>query len=979
MRIHRRRSSIVLRFAQSAAFAAFGVSLLNAAMAVSQMPPAKTTESAWSGLNPVTRLTAETFRHPPAIDRPWVRMNTPPDVTSEELTEEIIEMKKSGIGGVEIGQGTFPKTPQLIAILKAANAAGLKVSLSHGSTVSPAGYSLDKENVRKTLLFASSQVTGGEAADITLNAPLPPSGRGFGGGGGGPASAPPAPRRSTLIAVLAYRCAESICNATDPITLDAASVVDLTPTLTATDKSGVAGGPTTGRLNWTAPAGGQWCIIALWSQGVFAQPDLFSKEGTDELIRGMEMDWTPEVKALLKQNGGDIFYDSHSSDRGSPTELWTNNMEAEFKARRGYSLIRNAPALFEKNFTFSDGSAPRVRNDLNAVRGELWIEYHLKPMEAWAHTFNYRIRLQPYGEPVSTTPDEIEAASVLDRPETESLYFGDEVDSYLPIASANHVNGNTWFSIECCAALAKAYAQTFQDAVIRMHRGYAGGVTKLVYHVYPYRDSPDAKWPGYHSFGPAGFANAWGPRDPDWIDAPVYDDYFARTQQVLTQGEARVDVAVYMQNYLYPAPMFVKGGLHYWPDTRLQQAGYTHDYLDPALLAMAEPITIAGQIALGRPAYKALIIDSEQQPPVDPIKTSMDLGAARKILSLAKAGLPIVVVGAAPNQTPGRTTADDGTLQALIGNLMQIVNVHRVAHEADVPALLQSLGIEPAMKPESASPVLSVHRRDEAGKTDYYFLYNEGMVTPPNEPGNLFEPAEGRPFEQQVELHGEGKPYLMNAWTGNITPIEEFVATKDGVTLHLKIAPDDAAIVAISTSKLGAAPATPKRAKAASLPVPIDLTQYMWHLSVEDWQPANDHAMTGAKATETRKETKQIDLDGLKPWPKIPLLKDVSGIGTYTASVNLPSGWKAGTGARLDLGEVFDSFTLSVNGSDIPLNQISATAEVGPYLHAGKNTLAIRVATTLNNRLSSLDAAVAKRGLIQDYGLIGPVKLTPHN
>jgi len=779
--------------------------------------------------------------------------------------------------------------------------------------------------------------------------------------------------------VLAYRCASSTCNASGPITLDASSVVDLTSTLTDIDKNGVAGGTTTGRLKRTAPAEGQWQIIALWSQGVFAQPDLFSKQGTDELIRGMETDWTPEVKTLLKQNGGDIFYDSHSSDRGSPTELWTNNMEAEFKARRGYSLIQSAPALFEKNFTFSDGSAPRVRNDLNAVRGDLWIENHIKPMEAWAHSFNYRIRLQPYGEPVTTTPDEIEAASALDRPETESLFFGDEVDSYLPIASANHVTGNTWFSTECCAALGKAYAQTFQDALIRMHRSYAGGVTKLVYHVYPYRDAADAKWPGYHSFGPAGFANAWGPRNPNWIDAPAYNDYLARTQQVLTQGEAKVDVAIYMQNYLYPAPMFVKGGFHIWPDTRLQEAGYTRDYLDPTLLAMVDATATVGHMAMGRATYKAFVIDSEQQPASDPIKTSMPLDAARRILALAKAGLPIIIVGTAPNQTPGRAPADDIVLQALMRDLMQIRNVHQVAHEADVPALLLSLGIHPAMEPGSSSPLLSVHRRDAAKHADYYFLYNEGMVTPLNEPGNLFEPAEGKTFDQQVHLQGEGKPYRMDAWTGKITPIENFVATKEGVTFRLDIAPDDAAIVAISTSTLGVVPTTPKGGTAGSLPAPINLTQSKWHLSVEDWQPANDYATTGVKATETRKEIKQLNIEGVKPWPQIPSLKDVSGIGTYTASVNLPSDWKIGTGARLTLGEVFDSFKLSVNGNDVPVNQISATVEVGPYLHAGVNTLSVRVATTLNNRLSSLDAAVAKRGLIQDYGLIGPVVLAPHN
>ena len=80
----------------------------------------------------------------------------------------------------------------------------------------------------------------------------------------------------------------------------------------------------------------------------------------------------------------------------------------------------------------------------------------------------------------------------------------------------------------------------------------------------------------------------------------------------------------------------------------------------------------------------------------------------------------------------------------------------------------------------------------------------------------------------------------------------------------------------------------------------------------------------------------------------------------------------------LKLGEVFDSFTLAVNGKNVPVNQISAVAEVGPYLHAGSNTIEVRVATTLNNRLSSLDPDVAKRGLIQGYGLIGPVVLTLH-
>lgn len=165
------------RFAQLLCFAALSVSLLKVAGAVCQ-----TTPPSWSDLNPVTQLTAESFRRPPDADRPWVRVNTPENVTSEELKTEIAEMKNSGIGGLEIGQGTFPKSPQLIAILQAANQLGLKVSLSHGTTVSPAGYSLNEENVRKTLLFTAWKVSGGETADVTLSAPLPPPNMGFGGG-----------------------------------------------------------------------------------------------------------------------------------------------------------------------------------------------------------------------------------------------------------------------------------------------------------------------------------------------------------------------------------------------------------------------------------------------------------------------------------------------------------------------------------------------------------------------------------------------------------------------------------------------------------------------------------------------------------------------------------------------------------------------------------------------------------------------------
>ena len=103
-----------------------------------------------------------------------------------------------------------------------------------------------------------------------------------------------------------------------------------------------------------------------------------------------------------------------------------------------------------------------------------------------------------------------------------------------------------------------------------------------------------------------------------------------------------------------------------------------------------------------------------------------------------------------------------------------------------------------------------------------------------------------------------------------------------------------------------------------------------------------------------------MDVNGLKAWPEIAQLRDVSGLASYTTHFDLPATWSAAHGATLTLGEVFDSFTVTVNGQAVAIDQISAEADAGPYLKAGANTLTVRVATTLNNRLASLDPDVAQ-------------------
>ena len=104
----------------------------------------------------------------------------------------------------------------------------------------------------------------------------------------------------------------------------------------------------------------------------------------------------------------------------------------------------------------------------------------------------------------------------------------------------------------------------------------------------------------------------------------------------------------------------------------------------------------------------------------------------------------------------------------------------------------------------------------------------------------------------------------------------------------------------------------------------------------------------------TRSHT--LTLDGLKAWSDIPELQDVSGIGRYTTTVD----WNGSGGAYLDLGEVFDTYRVTVNGSALPpADQLYTTVDVGPYLKPGANTITVEVATTLLNRLRAGDVAYA--------------------
>ncbi|MGO4748666.1 hypothetical protein AB4212_08560, partial [Streptomyces sp. 2MCAF27] len=260
-----------------------------------------------------------------------------------------------------------------------------------------------------------------------------------------------------------------------------------------------------------------------------------------------------------------------------------------------------------------------------------------------------------------------------------------------------------------------------------------------------------------------------------------------------------------------------------------------------------------------------------------------------------------------------------------------------MAERKDVPGALAGLGIAPDASYGTRATLLSYHRQTE--DADLYHLYNYGD-------SDTYPAAKTMDaVKTTVTLKGQGRPYLLDAWTGKITPIAEYRANKGSVTLDMAVGANDSVIVVLAkgrrfsgspvpgvavrhttarveydkagdliakSNSAGAVPVVLSDGRTVSArfgPVPSAQTLSRWDLRVQSWT-------RGSTPSGSTKTTVDVGtLSALAPWRQMPGLETASGIGTYSTEFSMKAGWADGVGAVLDLGEVTDTFRIRVNGT----------------------------------------------------------------
>ncbi len=379
-------------------------------------------------------------------------------------------------------------------------------------------------------------------------------------------------------------------------------------------------------------------------------------------------------------------------------------------------------------------------------------------------------------------------------------------------------------------------------------------------------------------------------------------------------------------------------------------------------------------------------------------ETTLQLDSAERILAFAKAGLPVVLSGDWSNpRTPGIPQPGElAQLKALVDELLALPNVVRVADRPNIGEGLARLGLVRDVEYELRSSLQNNHRVD--GDVDYYYFAN-GDATRTMDHLVTLRPTSRR----------EVAPYVLDAWTGEIAPQAVYETLPDGrIRLRITLKPGETTIIALARLRwwqelLGQdvhATATEAdevryddgrlvvrdttagtyattlsngrtvRATIRAVPAPLALTE----LEPRGRGLAAGRAAVGDDQTAARRAARGARRVAGDPRPGGRLRHRALQDDDHARQE-----WSREVGAKLDLGEVFDTFRVKVNGRLLPpLSQCNTVVDLGDRLRPGRNTIEVEVATTLNNRLRVTDPTIFGGSRRQSYGLIGPVTLSAY-
>ncbi|MET0647897.1 MAG: glycosyl hydrolase [Pyrinomonadaceae bacterium] len=722
-----------------------------------------------------------------------------------------------------------------------------------------------------------------------------------------------------------------------------------------------------GTLDWVAPAG-RWKLYAVfqgWHGKLVerAAPggegnviDHFSAEALGNYLKKFDRAFAGRNVRGLRA----FFNDSYEVDDAEGQSDWTPTLFAEFRARRGYDLRQELPALLGDG---DEERRARVLHDFRETISDLLLERFTAPWREWAHKKGAIVRNQSHGSPANIL--DLYAAS--DIPETE----GTDIVRMKFASSAANVTGRTLASAETVTWLDEHFLSSLGDVKRAVDLNFLGGINHVVYHGLAFSPPADP-WPGWLFYAAVHFE----PTNPQWKDFPALNRYIARVQSFMQQGRADNDVLLYYPVHdMWSEPgkerLVHVGGGHDVGITQadaqdLLDAGYSFDLVSDRQLARVTWSQVA--LSAGGRFYQVIVLPETRFVPAETFE---------KLMGLARQGATVVVRKSMPSDVPGLNNLD--ARRADFGRLVSQLKFSNTdttgVRSASVGAgrfllgddLTNLLAYADVRREAMVERGLSFTRRAYAGGAQYFIL-NRGNA----------------PVEGWVPIAtGASAAAVFDALTGE-AGLTQLRDVPGGREIYLQLAPGESCVVRTFNRRPRGEPFPYFRPAGAAQPLDGG-----WQVQFVEGGP---------------RLPPELSLKALTSWLRLDgnAYKSFSGTARYTTGFDQPQG-SAGDWL-LDLGRVAESARVRLNGHDLgTLITPPFRVRVPAALLRGRNALEVEVSNLSLNRVIDMERREvrykkfyntnfpARRpenrgadGLFdatklapRDSGLLGPVTLTP--
>ena len=752
------------------------------------------------GVSPDARSVIDRFTRPERTYAPYVRWALPGgDITPDQLTRELVEMRDRGIGGVEIvalafGDDPDARTvgpdghfPEMLAhVLSEGRRLGIDVELTASSGWTQGGPFIrpGTDAIQQEVLYARSDLGPMRKGD-----PVPD-------GLEIPGRVEERPSYLTLMSLVTGLGQLDLGTPRfDP------SLQEFLGISAGRDEGGrfvefvdISAHYDGDRLHWEVPRDGDWTVFTLFVNDVLAPVvgpayvaedgpthvvNPIARAGVETLISELLVPWDHHFDQVKPSS---YFFDSFEFNSQL---FWADAFADEFEARKGYSIIPYLPAIIPRlgdseypyqvpfvteELGIASAMGDRVREDYTDVRTELFIENFIRPMRDWAHGAGSELKVQPYGHVIKG--DYQKVGLEIDGHDTEHLYASGAFPAQKTVSSSARMAGKKLVSCESFVqvfTLGPAISLNHHLPVDHLHllagRSFAAGVNRLTYHTKAYdRDGANDWWP-YETF------TYDLDRSEHWETLTDLNLPWTRLSYLMQQGEQAAPLGVMYTNEVGgvlgadPGRMNVVEVLRFmvagdWPhhgesdwSIALRTAAYGYNTIEPGLFRTTE---LEGDVFCIRKACFEGLLIAEQE------LESLAVADLSAIVRIAESGFPVFMLGEKPlaarrargfSPDPGTNDSSDAEIRDLLGRLAaRLIHADSVEELADT---LSRAGISRPLQPTNRDlDRLTTHYRET--EDDVFVLF--------------FNESEAH-SETSFRPNDTGTMYWMDPYDGSVTPL----------------------------------------------------------------------------------------------------------------------------------------------------------------------------------------------------------------